>query len=37
VYLAGSKSLAMTERYGKSAAAERAREAHRRIGLGDRL
>jgi site-specific recombinase XerD len=37
MYLAGWKSLAMTERYGKSAAAERARDAHRRIGLGDRL
>jgi site-specific recombinase XerD len=37
MYLAGWKSLAMTERYGRSAAAERAREAHRRLGLGDRL
>lgn len=37
MYLAGWSSLAMTERYGRSAAAERAREAHRRLGLGDRL
>jgi site-specific recombinase XerD len=37
MYLAGWKSLAMTERYGRSAAAQRARAAHRRLGLGDRL
>lgn len=37
MHLAGWKSLAMTERYGSSAAAERARNAHRRLGLGDKL
>jgi site-specific recombinase XerD len=37
MYLAGWKYSAMAHRYGASAAAGRAREAHRRIGLGDRL
>jgi len=37
MYLAGWRSTAMAHRYGQSAAAQRAREAHRRIGLGDRL
>jgi site-specific recombinase XerD len=37
MYLAGWKSTAMAHRYGVSAAASRAREAHRRLGLGDRL
>jgi site-specific recombinase XerD len=37
MYLAGWKTTAMAHRYGASAAAQRAREAHRRIGLGDRL
>jgi site-specific recombinase XerD len=31
-----SKSSGMTRRYGRSAAQERARDAHRRLGLGDR-
>ena len=31
-----AKSSGMTRRYGRSAAAERARDAHRRLGLGDR-
>lgn len=37
MYLAGWTSTAMAARYGASAAAERARDSHRRIGLGDRL
>jgi len=37
MYPAGWKTTAMAHRYGASAAAQRAREAHRRIGLGDRL
>ena len=37
MYLADWKSTAMAHRYGRSAAAERAQENARRIGLGDRL
>ncbi len=37
MYLAGWKSTAMAHRYGRSAAAERAQEATRKIGLGDLL
>lgn len=37
MYLAGWKSMAMAHRYGASAAAQRAREAHRRLGLADDL
>jgi len=37
MYLAGWKSTAMAHRYGRSAAAERARASHRRIALGDKL
>lgn len=37
MYLAGWRSTAMAHRYGRSAAAQRARDAHRRLGLGDRL
>jgi site-specific recombinase XerD len=35
--LNGWKSRSMLQRYAASAAAERAREAHRRLGLGDQL
>jgi hypothetical protein len=35
--LAGWKSLTMLARYGRSRAAERAREAYRRLSPGDRL
>jgi site-specific recombinase XerD len=35
--LAGWKSRQMLNRYGASAADQRARDAHRRLGLGDRL
>lgn len=35
--LAGWRSRSMLNRYGASAAAERARDAHRRMGIGDRL
>lgn len=37
MYLAGWETTAMAARYGRSAAAERAREAHRAISPGDRL
>ena len=35
--IAGWKSAQMLQRYGASAADERARDAHKRMGLGDRL
>jgi integrase len=35
--LAGWRSRQMLQRYGASAAAERARDAYRRLGLGDLL
>ena len=35
--LAGWKSRQMVARYASSAAEERAREAHRRLALGDKL
>lgn len=35
--IAGWKNPAMLQRYGRSAAEERAREAHKRLGLGDSL
>lgn len=37
MYLAGWKSTAMAHRYGQSAAAQRAQETGRRIGVGDNL
>lgn len=37
MYLAGWSSTAMAHRYGRSAAAQRARDAHRRLSPGDRL
>jgi integrase len=37
MYLAGWKSTAMAHRYGRSSAAERARNAARRHALGDRI
>jgi integrase len=37
MYLAGWKSTTMAHRYGRSAAAERAQQTARAIGLGDRL
>src|SRR5437899_9789642 len=35
--LAGWQSRSMLQKYGASAADERAREAHKKLGLGDRL
>jgi integrase/recombinase XerC len=35
--LGGWRSRAMLDRYGKSAAADRAAEAYRRLSLGDRV
>jgi len=37
LYLAGWRSAEMARRYGRSAAGERARDAARRLGLGDRF
>jgi site-specific recombinase XerD len=37
MYLAGWSSTTMAHRYGRSAAAERARDAHRRLAPGDKL
>jgi site-specific recombinase XerD len=37
MYLAGWSSTAMAHRYGRSAAAHRARAAHRRLSIGDRI
>jgi site-specific recombinase XerD len=37
MYLAGWSSTTMAHRYGRSAAAERARDAHRRLSPGDRI
>jgi integrase len=37
MYLAGWSSTTMADRYGRSAAAERARDAHRRLSPADRL
>ena len=35
--LAGWRQRAMLDRYGRAVADDRAREAHRRLGLGDQL
>ena len=37
MHLAGWQSRLMLQKYGASAADERAREAHKRLGSGDRL
>ena len=36
MYITGWSSRTMLNRYAKSAAGERARNSHRRMGLGDR-